>query len=398
MILQKEMMRPLTALFALFTLAGCSSESVGDEPQQPAGPLTTISFSADQQQEETVTRAGGQGLETVLTGDKTFRVWGYKNDGYDNNTQSYTSYQTVMPNFIVNWAANTAYTTTSNTNDWEYVGQGPDQTIKYWDWSAAAYRFFGYAIGNATDDPPTQPVTVTGGTVTTTSGVAAVKFSATVDASTQPTRDAAPHFTRLWFSTGALPQYQDKQFGHPVQLQFVKPYARVRFMFTIVEGVAATRPDIKNFSFHPTSLGSFISTAGTVTVSYPLTGTATQETWSVSNSTASLDKFDIDYYEAPVPAVTPTDNLPTTWPNTPQHWYYVLPTSSQGSYTLETEVVTNELKTVVVPAEYMSWKAGYEYTYKFKITESGGITLDIIQVGVNGWVTKDTNIHQVYNW
>ena len=367
-----------------------------------------ITFSGRLQDEASVTRAGGRGLEEVID-NKTFQVWGYKNTSYDA-TQGYTSYQAVMPDFTVNWIANTAYTTTTNTNDWEYVGQGAtpeqqaNQTIKYWDMSANAYRFFGYAIGNATDavhadpsDPNSAIVTpaVAASTVTktdhtsTTYNPATYAFTTTVDATSEATRNAAPYFTRLWFSTGALPQYQDKQFGQPVQLQFVKPYARVRFMFTIAEGVAATRPDIKNFSFHPTQQGSYIT--------YPISCTATQETWSTT-PTSNIPAFDIDYYEAPNPAVTPTDNLPTTWPNSPQHWYYVLPAASQGSFTLEAEVVTNEVKSAVVPAEYMRWQAGYEYTYKFKITESGGITLDIIQVGINGWVVRNDSQHQAYNW
>ena len=378
-------------LAGVILLTGCSKDS-GEEPVPEQKQV--ITFSGRLQEETTVTRAG---LEEKLD-NKTFQVWGYKNTSYDA-TQGYTSYQAVMPDFTVNWIANTAYTTTTNTNDWEYVGQGPDQTIKYWDMSASAYRFFGYAIGNATASPAVSASTVTE-TDRTSNSPATYVFSSTVDANSEATRNAAPYFTRLWFSTGALPQYQDKQFGQPVQLQFVKPLCRVRFMFTIAEGVAATRPDIKEISFHPTTYGATIATAGTVAVTYPITGTATQESWSISNidTSKSLDKFEIDYYEEPTPAVNPANSLPTTWPNSPQQWYYVLPAPTQGSFKLEAQVVTREVKTAEVPAEYMRWQAGYQYTYKFKVTESGGITLDIIQVGIDDWVIKNASEHTVYNW
>ncbi len=91
------------------------------------------------------------------------------------------------------------------------------------------------------------------------------------------------------------------------------------------------------------------------------------------------------------------DDLPTTYANTPQKWYTVLP-QSLGNFVVSVQVVTSEAKTAVVPAEYMNWKAGYEYTYKFKILESGGVALDVVQVGVNNWENVKDVTHTVYNW
>lgn len=405
-------------LSTLLLLAACS----GSDPLEPTpgpGPepeqQTVISFSGRMHDEEAVTRAV-TGLEDVLTGDKTFQVWGYKNDAATGN--EYTSYQAVMPNFTVNWGANTAYTTTSNTNDWEYVGQGAteqqraEQTIKYWDFGAKAYRFFGYALGNATASPATAAAAVnvpdgfpTGNSTPTSAET--VTFSATVDASTPATIAAAPYFSRLWFSDGNPANYPDKQFGKPVQLEFLKPFARVRFLFTFVEGLSFGRESLKNMKFYPTPAGTSptIATAGTVAVSYPLKGPATTESWAVTPGTGASDHinaFTIDYYETPVPGTVPTgypvNTQPTSWPNTPKKWYTVLPAPTQGSYTAEVCVFTEEVKSVVIPAEYMSWKAGYEYTYKFKITESGGITIDIVQVAINDWGNIKSSDHTVYNW
>jgi hypothetical protein len=47
----------------------------------------------------------------------------------------------------------------------------------------------------------------------------------------------------------------------------------------------------------------------------------------------------------------------------------------------------------------MTWKAGHEYTYVFKINERGGVTIDVIQVAVKGWVQVMPPVdHPVFNW
>ena len=377
--------RHIAFLALMILMAACSSDNVPD----PTNDNKAISFVGGLQEEQAVTRAA-QGLEDVLT-NKTFTVWSYKNDGYE--APNYTSYQTVMPGYTVNWTANTAYTTTSNTNDWEYVAQGTgtNQEIKYWDYDAKAYRFFAYALGNATSH---AAVTAAGPTND------AVTFTTMVDASSV---DAAPYISRLWFSTNN-PADPDHLFGKPVQLQFVKPFARVRFMFTFVEGLSFGREKIFNTRFRPTvntdedqTNNQIIATAGTVTVSYPLKGTATTETWTTA-STTGINEFDIDYYEPISPDPDPDPTATAAFNAKANKWYYVLPAQNQGSYTLQVCVVSDEVKTAVVPAEYMNWKAGYEYTYKFKITESGGITMDVIQVAINDWGNRHSSGHTVYNW
>ena len=395
-------MRPILPILLLL-LSSCSEHD--DLPTPVSEPVPTerpISFASSLQEQEVVTRTG---LEEVLT-DKTFVAFGYKNDAYEGGT--YTSYQAVMPGFVVNWLENSAHTTAANTHDWEYLNQGPDQTIKYWDWSALAYRFFGYANGNATASPATEPVpvTVTGGTAANVPNDNAVTFSADVDATSEATIDAAPYFTRLWYSDGNPTHYPDKQFGQAVHLQFLKPFARVRFMFTFIEGLTFDRKDIRNISFHPTEVAGVqptIAMKGNVSVSYPLKGSETTESWSFTPSTTpsdGLDAFTIDYYETPSPVPTgfPASAAATDWPNTPQKWYIVFPAPNQGSYTLQACVVTDEVRTVVIPAEYMKWKAGYEYTYSFKVTESGGITIDIVQVAISDWSNRRSSDYSVYNW
>ena len=367
-------------------LTSCSSEQVQEPKPEVKG--TAIAFSGNLTEEE-VTRA-----ETALEDiTHTFYVWGYKNDGYEND--EYTSYQLVIPGYAVNWVANTAGTTTSNSHDWEYVGQGTDQTIKYWDFTAKAYRFFGYAPGKATADPATEPVTVTaiGGLPIDVPTAEQVTLTADIDGSTEATRNAAPFFSELWFSTGNQELYSDKLFGKPVQLRFIKPFAKVRFIFTSSDGLSINRSSIDDISFHPSD-GSNVPTKGSITVSYPLKG-STKETW-ITTATGGEKSLYIDYYE---PTGETTDPALTTYPNQPQHWYYVLPALTQGSYTVEASVDHKQVQTATVPANFMSWKPGFQYTYVFKITKTGEITFDLVQVAINTWTPGgEPKDKIVYNW
>lgn len=398
------------SLMGLIVLvAGCSKGV--EDPVAPGGNeteqgLKAIAFSAGLPEQQEITRSTP--LEEELpVGQKTFKVWGFKNDAYDSGTSSYTSYQTVFPGYNVNWAANTAATTTSNTHDWEYVGQqgtgDPAQTIKYWDWSAKAYRYFAVTGTAATDLAdlklnnekylPSESNLPNTYEIQMYADLSPVEDPpGTIDASATNTKiaaavAAAPFFSRMWFSTGNAVTYPDKQFGDPVVLEFTKPFARVRFMFTFTEdGVDRTK--ITDMSFKPVS-NAGISQKGTVTVHYPLKGDKTSEYYTIDAENPKLEEFTQDWYECS----DPTD------PNyaNREHWYTVLPSGDQGAYIL-TITIFGDDKTAVVPANFMQWKPGYEYTYRFKVNEAGGITLDVIQVGINDWEIKNANDHTVYNW
>ena len=410
-------MRPI-GLIALIALIGFSSCSRDDEPDttEPTGQKA-ISFGGELMESEAVTRAD----EPLSNVAQTFMAWSFKNDGYVVATDSYDSYQTVMPGYVVNWAPNSANTTTSNTDNWDYVDQPAtlEQTIKYWDWSAYAYRFFGATNWQGEDTGAPYVANKTYGTFTSygSNGAnSAYKVTTSVDATSDANIEAAPYLSELWFSTGNPTDYADKLFGKPVKLRFIKPFARVRFMFSFTEGLSFGRERIKNIKFFPTGAGTtpdatpFIATSGDVTATYPLKGTATKEIWSTTNTqrpaagtkgyNSNGTAFTIDYYVKPndIPSGFPVDGQSTSWPNTERQWYYVLPATNQGSYTLQACVVTEEVKTVVVPAEFMQWQPGFQYTYNFKITEKGGITMDIIQVAINDWGNRQSSEHTVYNW
>lgn len=167
----------------------------------------------------------------------------------------------------------------------------------------------------------------------------------------------------------------EPQFGKPVQLMFLKPFARVRFMFTQSYPEAVLLLDGKNFG--PTSAGTII-TAGDFTVTYPLTGTETEESYSIVDGTG-IPAFEEDY----------TESNP--------RWYGVYAPQSLGSFRVKVTVNGSPEKTADVPAEYMNWQPGFQYTYVFKITEQGGIEIQLVETAVMPW-TEVPGVHEVYNW
>jgi len=373
-------------IMAMLISTACSHDSYESRPDDDVPVVdtrTAISFSGQQGEEQEVnqgtnrangmTRAGTPLSETATS----FKVWGFKNMSFSNN--SYGDLQTVFPGYIVNWSSATS--SPSNSNGWEYVNQqtsGDEQTIKYWDWNAKAYRYFAVTgtpsyVHNTPDGPYVFTFEANASPVRNGEGTDAQKIAANIA--------ETPYFSRLWFSTGNAGNYPDKQFGKPVTLEFLKPYARVRFLFNYsyaAEGVKLTEK-----SFKPTN-GSKIALKGTVTVTYALTGTATKETYTVTPEAnpaegETLDAFTEEYI-----------------PEGTEKWYTVFPVASQGSYTMSVKV-NNGDRSAVVPAEYMTWLPGYSYTYIFKITEEGGVVIELVQAAVTPW-TELENEYTVYNW
>ena len=364
------------------TACSSGSEDTGQGGGVPvADTRTAITFSGHEDEEQAVSRGAYRRAGTPLSdaGVSQFHVWGYKNMDYNDGTGAYGGTQTVFPGYQVEWHDGTAATTTTNSSGWEYILPAKsDQTIKYWAWGAKAYRYFA----------------VTGTPSHTLNGTAH-EFTFNADASDVDVMAATPYFTRLWFSTGNQVAYPDKQFGKPVTLEFVKPYTRVRFQFKYSyprEGIKLTEK-----SFKPTDDVTAaeeakvkIARKGTVTVHYPIEGTATKEWYSVvvdNDKSTRLEALTIDY---------DPDDDGKDYTGTDKGWYMVLPRDAQGSYTLSVRV-NGQARTAVVPAEYMQWLPGYSYTYIFKITEEGGVEIGWVEYAVVPWIEMFAN-KTVYNW
>ncbi len=385
-------MRLIGLIILCLTLVSCGGGGSDDltaapEMAAPQEELVPITFNGYQGNETAETRANS-GTPLYASGVTRFHVWGYKNMSY--SAGSYGETQTVFPTYQVDWRANSAATSATNTSNWDYIlTEKPNQTIKFWDWSAKAYRFF---AATKFDKNAAVPATVADYEANKSYGTNETdeyEVSMLVDASSASAIDAAPYFSRLWFSTGDAGTYPDKQFGRPVTLEFIQPFARVRFIYTYVyprEGVIITSQ-----SFKPSATGEKIPRRGVVTVSYPLSGAETKESYSMTphpSDAKLLDAFTEDYDpEVDTKEYTTCDD----------GWYTVLPNTSQGSYTLTVNIKGLGERTAVVPATYMQWKAGYSYTYIFKITEEGGIAIGWVDYAVVPWIPVTGN-RTVYNW
>ena len=144
------------AAVALVALAGCADkEYIGDSPTPTSGngPEKAIVFNSGT---NATTRATWTGEKAADLLNNNFKFFG---------TKTTTGRQTVFDQYNAYWTENTANTTKSNTNDWEYVGYAPDelsdlptgatQAIKYWDYAATQYDFAAYSLGKGAGTTPT---------------------------------------------------------------------------------------------------------------------------------------------------------------------------------------------------------------------------------------------------
>lgn len=371
----------LSALTALAVLScGGSDDTSTPEPPVPPQPKadTPIVFSGSLSEDKSESHARTRATTALLSDThQTFYVWGYKN-------LNATTTENVMQNYTVNYVSGSAGTTTSNSNGWEYVNQQPsggtEQSTKYWDFTASDYRFFGYA-GNGVTPTYSSSGNANHPSVSLSFGVDATTANLTTLTS------ATTLYSKLWYKTGKAIASDIS----PVTLEFLQPYVKVRFMFRQSESSEMVFI-LTGQRFSPTNAEKKIYTKGSFKITYPLTE-AMEESWSVtpgSESTDYLTAFTQDYYEA---ASGETDEGILA---RQRKWYVVLPAVNQGTYTLLVNV-NNDPRTVVVPAQYMDWQPGYEYTYIFKITDPGGVELESVQAGFNPW-TVHTGERTIYNW
>lgn len=370
-----KLYRILTIPFLALCLFSCaeSGQEEPDVPTQPEEPKgVSISFGGNSGtwQDAPTTRANKEtGLETI---SKTFKVWGYKTTG-GNYTSGFDQSQNVMNGYTVNWTQQTANTTSSNTADWEYVGIA-NQTIKYWDYSATSYRFFAYSIptaaGNITAPFFSGPSTTEGSTYLHAS--ISIPFNYDKDA----TNVSTPYISNLWLSDNQ--NFENRKYGACVKLTFAPIITKVRFKFNYQ---AESQVSITNISFRNVN-NAPSPTSGNIIINYPITGMDTQASyiWETTGTETEPINFTIPYEEEG------DLNHQTT---TRKKWYFVPPlgdskTTQQSAYIITADI-NGKKATATVPAEFMQWKAGYQYTYIFKITEAG-TNIAFTNMQVEKWV------------
>lgn len=378
-------------------LLSCS-HSGQDDPFIPDSSESGIAFGGNSGNwQEAGSRAGAQtgsragegetGLETLFS---SFRVWGFKTktdalrdggngtDGHQEDGNGTAAIQKVMEGYLVDWNA------TDKT--WEYIGKqnkflNTTQTIKYWDYSASSYRFMAYAYNDETKEV----------TASTDTHLSKTTFSIPYAFSKDATSTTTPYISELWVSNNQ--STGQNKYGEQVKLTFAPLIAKVRFKFKYADG---QKPEITEISFKDSrwqkdATGNLQWTAndtktpieGTIVISYPLseTNTTVSKTW---------EKNIVGPLELTIPYEEENDAIHQT--TTYQKWYYMPPMDiagyTQGSYTI-TAKVNGNLVSATVGSEYTQWKAGYQYTYTFKISETN-TSISFAEVQVEQW--KDNGV------
>ena len=418
------------AAVALVALASCSdNEFIGDNSPttQQENAADEIQFGFDMQK---VTRGDIYGGEAAKLLGNFFYVMGTK------GTEAATSPtpNKVFDNYLVQYSANTAGTTTSNTANWEYVGKDPGtdpagypklssitgaQTIKYWDYSTDQYDFFAFSTGNKTPVNSTTPSAEEVGVTSMNYGTSLASGSAYTF--TIPTEEA---LKQVYITD--ITEVLKANYGKEVSLRFKNLGSKIRVaLYETIPGYS-----VSNVQFYtsdaadvPTDLGtatksdvatlistSSLPTSGTIVVSFPHVGTNNQPGGSTPKedynkasvavtagsgtvTSHGFGKLDDNYTTAENAEGSGKylgRTLPTaTFAGSADAQYYttVFPVSSSNALTLRVdytltatdgsgETINIYGAKASVPANYTVWRPNYAYTYIFKISDA-----------TNGWTT-----------
>lgn len=401
------------AATAIFALASCAESGfIGDqEALESANGNGTISFDLNT---PAMTRADRAGATAAADLNNQFIVYAEKAETADGAAPA--AGKLVFQNYKVVYGANTAYTTTSNTKNWEYVGQAwtsdeqshittsttDAQTIKYWDWGAGTYTFTAVSA---------LPTDISSGKVTVTKTTAATTGNLVYDKGYTVALTAAADLDKLFFSERKVITKSDNTdreatnaYGGNVTLRFHNAASKVRVaMYETVPGHSVTinkfsvdndggaspafsgMTDNVTANFAANFQNCAEGTAGTLTVKYYTTGAVQNHpTVSFSGTAADVLALGTNLKENVTIGTTATG---ATFDRTDgdsdgqADYTTVFPKEDNAqnlklkvSYTLtapvtgETITVTNA--TAEIPADYLKWKPGYAYTYIFKISDN----------------------------
>ena len=414
------------AAMAVTVFTACSDQvaetpSVVNSPQQET-PGTPIMFGSESKGS---TRAQFTGAEAADLLNKKFVVTGYKG----SSTGSVGSI--VFDNYLVEYAENTAYTTESNTRNWEYVGKGliqpainngiTSQSMKYWDYSKSQYDFIAWSTGSKEaiydGTPSSGQVLVSGIDPSTATNPNKGAYTLTGKSADLMSCYIADIVTR------AKSRYGDD----PVTIKFRNLGAKVRMgIYETVPGYsvrnvefysAANTADVSTTpTLFTTNSTSLIYNSGTYTVYYP-----TVDDWSNSDNNQAHVKFSgtgspsstvgfgaLNYFGSEESEKTSGDVFLGRSSNHASmageaegnYFTQYLPNEAgiflnlRVNYVLEStdgsgEIIEVKGATAQVPSFFTQWKAGFAYTYLFKISDrSNGYTGGYDPIG--GGSTDDT--------
>ena len=419
------------AATALLALVSCTSDTYLGDQEALRGDVP-ISFDMSS---PALTRTDKAGSEAASDLNNNFVVFGYK-------TMSGPTKQTVFTNYQANYVANTAYTTASNSANWEYVGYknlaanitgnigvadfsaltgsglaneaAIDQTIKYWDFSATNYKFYAYSLGTGKT-----------GSSTTWANASLMSNNDTYTLQGDQEQLSACYISELLTvdnPSGSTPTEVNLRFltiKSKLQLGFyetIPGYSvkNLKFYTTKSADESLTTPALYQVYTDPAE--KVLPKAGTYTVTFDENGKP-QLAWAAAASDGTQENVTFD--------AIATDELKTKEykedTTDPEQKLYlgrssntatmtavkeVLPYADGADLTLKVDYTlvsrdgTGETieavgATAVVPATFTQWKPNYKYTYLFKISDKsnpliGGveglypITLDAVVAAEQG--------------
>ena len=399
---------------AVIALASCTTDTyIGDQDPSVVTGEKAINFSSGL---NAITRADKTGSAAAEDLNNQFFVYAIKKESDDGAGNVQTG-NLVFNNYVVKWTANSAMTTTSNTENWEYVGYtltakeqakvtansgAVAQTIKYWDWGAANYTFYAFSA---------LPADIEGDKITVTK--VQDQTSAFYDNGYTVTLAAGASLDDLYFSertfisnTNNTGRTEDNKYGGNVTFRFHNMASKVRVaMYETIPGYSvkinsfkvtdAASPAFsamtteKTANFAANFVNNASGTKGNMTVKYIATAGATQNhptvTFTPRNAENTADVAPANILELgdQLKATVTIGESATgaTYDKAEKAYTSVFPKENNAQnlklkvcYTL-TAPVTGETITVTdamaeVPAEYLKWKPGYAYTYIFKISDN----------------------------
>lgn len=393
-------------IFVTFLLSSCVYDAYNDQvmtiKEHVVNEVLPISFSRFTKR---TTRSNITGEEAASLLNNRFVVMGTK--GNEDIAQT-----SVFDNYTVEYIANTANTTATNTANWEYVGVIPDPTIssvssqmvKYWDYGAHHYDFIAYSGG-------TNVTSINSATASSPEAGGAYSFEGTAmvaDMVTVMPEDYGKQVNIVFKSSDAkirialyetIPGYNVKD----VRFYSSMTAGMSDYGVKLVSSADNVICDAKCVAYYPT-VGKPGNLDNNVVHVVPVTGTGT-----VSNivplgnlsysSSGYLGTSSSDATYSDVKSVVPNEGHSASL-------------TLRIDYTLESVDGSGEKIKVygakaVVPSVYCDWKLNHSYTYLFKISNStngktdiGGdvegltaITFDaVVESSIEGWQETVTTV------
>lgn len=375
------------------TLASCTqNEYVGEVATQKAGS-EAIGFGGGF---KAVTRANTYGADAASSLGNKFIVAGVKGEG---KLADGTDMSDVFKSYSVEWTANTAGTTESNTADWEYVGKTSgfesttgitEQSIKYWDFSTTAYDFCAYSVG-------------------TGSATGSIIYYANAGTAAYTLSGSRADLEKCYITD--MKTVVNANYKEEVELQFRSLATKARVaIYETVPGYAIK--DVQFYQDATTTLDTDISAntdatlfgtgafngAGTYTVTFPKIGSDNSGdsdynkahvafTADATGGTTDTQAFGELNYDGD--GFLKTTSKDPSFAGTGTYYQTVLPNETgvtlelRVNYTLVSTDGSGETITVYgarafVPQTYTKWLSNYAYTYIFKISDN-----------TNGWTNPD---------